>query len=150
MTREQISTGDLPTSPDNAIKLLYVEDIKDVRQMVATMLPLMNEMLPNRTWPLIEVIEAENGLAGVQMAKEHLPDIILMDLRMPKMSGTEAALEIRKDPRTSHIPIIMITGFREEKVEEAAARTGVERAIRKPIEWNELMNAIVELTNSRT
>jgi twitching motility two-component system response regulator PilH len=146
----QKDTGNLPTSSNDAIKLLYVEDESDVRHMIATMLPLMNEMLPAGNWPLIEVIEAANGLAGVEMAKEHLPDIILMDLRLPNMSGTEAAMEIRKDPKTSHIPIIMITAFQEDRVEEAAAQVGAERAMEKPIQWGELMNAIVELTNRQS
>ena len=132
-------------SAKDSIKLLYVEDSTDIRCMVAFTLPLMNKMFPRENWPLIEVIEAEDGLTGVAKAKEYLPDIILMDLRMPKMSGTEAAMQIRQDPQTSHIPIIMITAFQEEKVEEAAEKVGAERAMRKPFEWHELMTSIVEL-----
>ena len=149
MAHQQMGTGSLPTSPNNAIKLLYVEDTSDVRHMIAFMLPLMNELLPVAKWPLIEVIEAEDGLVGVEKARAHLPDIILMDLRLPKMSGAEAAMQIRSDPKTSHIPIIMLTAFEEEKVEEAAEMVGAERAMHKPLDWGELMNAIVELTNSR-
>jgi CheY-like chemotaxis protein len=147
LAQEQISTVGLSTSPNDAIKLLYVEDISEVRHMIAMILPLMNELFPAANWPFIEVIEAENGLIGVEKAKEHLPDIILMDLRLPKLNGIEAARQIRHDPRTSHIPIIMITAFQEERVEEVAAQAGADRALRKPLDWGNLMNAIVELTH---
>jgi CheY-like chemotaxis protein len=132
-------------STEDTIKLLYVEDTTDIRCMVAFTLPRMNKMFPKENWPSVEVIEAEDGLTGVAQAKEHVPDVILMDLRLPHMSGTEAAMQIRKDPQTTHIPIIMITAFQEEKVEEAAERVGAELAMYKPFDWHELMSSIVEL-----
>jgi CheY-like chemotaxis protein len=132
----------------SSIKLLYVEDVTDMRRMVAFTLPLMNKMFPTEDWPSVHVIEAEDGLDGVAKAKEYAPDVILMDLRLPGLSGTEAAMQIRQNPQTSHIPIIMITAFQEERVEEAAERVGAERAMHKPFEWVELMNTIVELANA--
>jgi CheY-like chemotaxis protein len=134
-------------SAKDSIKLLYVEDSADIRYMVAFTLPLINEMFPRENWPSVEVIEAEDGLAGVAKAREYTPDVILMDLRMPRMNGAEAAIQIRHDPRTSHIPIIMITAFQEERVQEEAEKVGAERAMRKPFEWHELMTTIVDLAN---
>lgn len=134
-------------SADDVIKVLYVEDVSDLRRMVTFTLPLMRSTFPAEGWPSIQVVEAEDGLDGVAKAKEHLPDVIMIDLQLPGLSGTETALQIRRNAQTSHIPIILISAFREERVEEAAKQVGAELAMHKPFQWDQLMRAIVELAS---
>src|ERR1039457_1971478 len=62
-----------------------------------------------------EVAEAENGVEALQNIDEHPPDIILLDLMMPKMHGFEVCRRLRKEARTAHIPILMVTALSERK-----------------------------------
>lgn len=135
-------------SADDTVKLLYIEDVSNMRRMVAFTLPLMKSMFPAAGWPSVEVIEAKDGLDGAAKAKEHMPDVIMMDLQLPGLSGTETAAQMREDPQTRHIPIILTSAFREERVEEAAQEVGAELAMYKPFQWDQLMRAIVDLARS--
>jgi CheY-like chemotaxis protein len=136
-------------SAEDTIKVLYVEDVSDMRRMVAFTLPLMKSTFPAAGWPPVEVIEANDGLDGVAKAKEHMPDVIIIDMQLPGLSGTETATRMREDPQTSHIPIILSSAFREERVEEAAKQVGAELAMHKPFQWDQLMRAIVGLAHRR-
>jgi len=140
--RETASTND-------TIKVLYVEDSDELRRVVGYALPQMHKFFPTAGWPFVEVIEAKDGLAGVAKAKEHLPDVIVLDLWMPKVNGIEAAIQIRDDPQTSHIPIIILSVFDDERVQDAARQAGAERLVCKPFQWDELMKAIVEVAGTR-
>ena len=60
------------------------------------------------------VITAEDGAAGVEVAKREVPELILMDVVMPNLNGFQATRSIAKDPKTSHIPVILVTGYAEE------------------------------------
>src|ERR1700681_4063754 len=60
-----------------------------------------------------EVEEAENGILALQQIVAHPPNVILLDLMMPKMNGFEVCRHLRKDPKTAHIPILMITALSE-------------------------------------
>lgn len=62
--------------------------------------------------------EAVDGEEGVEMARKHLPAVIIMDLNMPKLNGYEALELIKKDPRTNHIPVVIVTaiGSMDEKI----------------------------------
>lgn len=57
----------------------------------------------------LQVLHAANGRIGVDMAQQHLPDVILLDVEMPEMNGFEACHILKTDPKTSHIPIVMLT-----------------------------------------
>ena len=147
MSDEMGDEGQGSHNAKRSITVLHIEDDTYVRAMTAAALPLMNRSFPAEDWPTVQVIEAEDGLTGVAKAKEHLPDVVLMDVRLPKLDGLRAAAEIRDDPQTRHIPIIFLTVFGDEGVEEAAARAGTRRVIQKPFRWDELMRAIVEVTD---
>ena len=56
-----------------------------------------------------QVIEATNGIEGYQMATEHVPDVILMDVVMPEMNGFQATRKITRDRTTKHIPVVIIS-----------------------------------------
>src|SRR5262249_23082385 len=88
-----------------------------------------------------KLIQATNGREAIQLARRHRPDVILMDMRMPEMSGYEASAQLKADPALRSIPVIAVTAssFREE---EARARKVCEGFIRKPINRAELLAEI--------
>lgn len=83
--------------------------------------------------PQIEIIEATDGLDACELAIEHLPDIILMDIQMPVMSGHEATRKIKADPRTKDIPIVAITAGTIKGEKEKCLESGMSDFVPKPI-----------------
>jgi CheY-like chemotaxis protein len=80
-------------------KILVVEDAHSLRKDILEMLGFEG----------FEAIGAENGLVGVQKAREHLPDLIICDIMMPELDGYGVLEELRKDPVTATIPFIFLT-----------------------------------------
>ena len=118
--------------------VLIVEDNKDVRDFIRG--HLETDFL---------VREAENGKTGLFMAQEAVPDLIITDLMMPVMDGHQFCREIRRDERTSHIPVIILTakaGF-EDKIE--GLETGIDDYIIKPFSSKELKVRIRNLLDQR-
>lgn len=91
-----------------------------------------------------EILTASDGEEGVQVAKAEIPDLILMDLVMPKLNGFQATRQITHDPSTQHIPVIIVTTKNEETDEIWAKRQGASGYILKPVEENALMSKINE------
>lgn len=85
------------------------------------------------------LLEAVDGEAGVALALAELPDLILMDVQLPKMSGLEATRILRADARTKHIPIVIITSFALSGDRERAAETGAAGYLAKPYSPAELV-----------
>lgn len=92
-----------------------------------------------------KVITAEDGVQGVELAKRELPDLILMDIVMPKLNGFQATRLLTKDVKTSHIPIILVTNKDQETDEIWGRRQGAKRYITKPVDEDSLMRDIHEL-----
>ena len=86
-----------------------------------------------------QVVTAEDGAAGVETAKRELPDLILMDVQLPKMSGLDATRILKADPRTAHIPIIVITSFALSGDREKASAAGANNYLAKPYSPRELL-----------
>ena len=89
--------------------------------------------------PSYRLVEAVDGEAGVALAVAELPDLILMDVQLPKMSGLEATRILRADPRTKHIPIVIITSFALSGDRERAADSGAAGYLAKPYSPGELL-----------
>ena len=92
-----------------------------------------------------EAVTAEDGAAGVRAAREHLPDLILMDVVMPNLNGFQATRQISKDPNTSHIPVILVTTKDQETDKVWGMRQGAKAYVTKPINEAELTRTIKEL-----
>lgn len=93
------------------------------------------------TYPDIQVVAgAENGVQAVALAREHVPDVILMDLLMPKMGGVEAIEQIMVFSPTTHI--IVLTSYTEDKYLFSAMRAGAQGYLLKDVEPEDLVNAI--------
>jgi ligand-binding sensor domain-containing protein/signal transduction histidine kinase/DNA-binding response OmpR family regulator len=90
-----------------------------------------------------EFIEAENGMEAVKLAKKHHPDLVLMDMRMPKMGGGEATRIIKADKKLKNIPVIIITGSAMEYQRLAIKKAGGDGYLTKPVFKSDL---IIELT----
>lgn len=91
-----------------------------------------------------QVVTAEDGAAGVETAKRELPDLILMDVVMPNLNGFQATRTISKDPKTSHIPIILVTTKDQDTDRVWGLRQGAKAYVTKPIDEAELTRAINE------
>jgi chemosensory pili system protein ChpA (sensor histidine kinase/response regulator) len=92
-----------------------------------------------------EVVTAKDGMDALQALNEALPDVILLDIEMPRMDGFEFAKTAKNDARTKHIPIIMITSRTAEKHREHAKELGVEAYLGKPFQEEELLGHIKTL-----
>lgn len=86
-----------------------------------------------------EILAATDGEAGVRAAFESHPDLILLDVEMPRMNGPEACRLIRADPSMRNIPILMVTARSELDTMEAAYANGCNEYITKPITRTELL-----------
>ena len=82
-------------------------------------------------------LEAVTAAEGIALASEHLPDAILMDLRLPDLDGTEAARILRADPRTSRIPVVAVTALPLDAGEAWLFDAGFAGSVVKPIDIDE-------------
>src|SRR5579871_4328081 len=92
-----------------------------------------------------QVVTAEDGAAGVETAKRELPDLILMDVVMPNLNGFQATRTIAKDPKTSHIPIILVTTKDQDTDRVWGLRQGAKAYVTKPVDESILVETIGKL-----
>src|ERR1035437_3252538 len=81
-----------------------------------------------------EIAEAENGLQALQKIAARPPDVILLDLKMPKMDGFEVCRRLKKDPKTAHIPILIVTALSERGDRLMGIQAGANDFLKKPID----------------
>lgn len=113
-------------------RVLLVEDNDDNRLIYAT-------ILLHRGY---SVVEAPNGLDGVEKAAQHHPDLIIMDLSLPVMDGLEATRRIRANPDTSDIPVLAVTAHARPSDRETAIRAGCDDYLAKPVEPRRLVEEV--------
>lgn len=89
-----------------------------------------------------DVLKAENGVEALKVAKESLPNLVLLDIMMPKMDGLEVCDKMRSDANLKHIPIIFLTARGDEKTEVEGLDTGADDYITKPISTTKLISRI--------
>jgi twitching motility two-component system response regulator PilH len=89
-----------------------------------------------------EARTAEDGAAGVEVAKRELPDLILMDVVMPNLNGFQATRSISREPTTKHIPVILVTTKDQETDRMWGMRQGAKAYLTKPVSEDELAEAI--------
>ena len=115
------------------VTLLYVEDNP-------ANLTLVEEIV--RYCPQLQLLTATDGRLGVEMARTHLPQLILMDINLPRVNGTDALKLLRADPRTAHIPVIALTANAMPGDVERSMALGFYRYLTKPINLDEFTEAI--------
>ncbi|CAA9888761.1 Histidine kinase [Candidatus Methylobacter favarea] len=115
--------------------LLYVEDNP------ANLL-LVEHLVSD--YPNIRLLQAKNGKLGIELARTHQPDMILMDINLPGLSGMEALKILREDPATAHIPIVALSANAMFRDIEKSIKAGFFKYLTKPIKLEELMNTLNE------
>ena len=93
------------------------------------------------------VLSAEDGLEGVRTAKEQQPGLILMDIRLPSITGWEATRRLKVEPATEHIPIIALTAQSASKDLHRCFEAGCDAFMTKPIQFSQLFTKIEMLLN---
>ena len=97
----------------------------------------------------MRVMTARDGADAMTLLAEHVPDVILLDIEMPRMDGYEVAAQVRADPRLRDVPIIMITSRSGEKHRAHAIELGVDDYLGKPYQESQLIDAIAPLVARR-
>jgi two-component system, cell cycle response regulator DivK len=115
--------------------ILYVEDNEFNRKIV-------RHLLARTTYRLIEAFDGE---AGVATAREAHPDLVIMDIQLPKLSGLEATRQLSAAPETQRIPVIVITSFALAGDEQKARDAGAAAYLAKPYSPRELLQMIRDL-----
>ena len=108
----------------NPKKILIIEDNALNMKLVTAILKPDNHL----------VYGTDNAESGIELAREHRPDLILMDIQLPNMDGLEATKIIKSDPDLKHIPVIALTSYAMKKDREKATAVGFAAYITKPIE----------------
>ncbi len=119
--------------------VLVVEDYQDAREMYAAYLAFSG----------YRVAEATNGIEAIEKTVELLPDIILMDLALPRMHGWEATRRLKDDDRTRHIPIVALTGHALAGHAERARQAGCDAFVTKPCLPDALVAEIQRMLSAR-
>ena len=115
--------------------ILLIEDNDDNRWIYSTVLEHHGHT----------VHLAVNGAEGVRMAQDVIPDVILLDIAMPTMTGWEAITLLKVHPRTAHIPVIALTAHALKSDEERAMQLGFDAFIRKPVEPKRVLEIVEEI-----
>jgi CheY-like chemotaxis protein len=92
-----------------------------------------------------ELIQRGKGEEGVAAAREHVPDLVLVDLLLPDANGLEACRRIKRDPRTSHVPVVALTAQSEEEFGLLAEAVGFQRYLEKPIGPLDVLKVVEDL-----
>jgi CheY-like chemotaxis protein len=113
-------------------KILIAEDERDIRDLVAFTLRFAG----------YEVFAASNGEEAVEMAPKVNPDLILMDVRMPRMTGYEACKAMKADPDLKDIPVVFLSAKGQESEKQQGMEAGAEEYLLKPFAPDQLTQAI--------
>jgi len=111
-----------PPAARRAAGVLIVDDTPDVREMYG-------EYFTARGF---RVVTARDGEAGVATATAHRPDVIVMDLSMPRLDGITAIRQLKADARTRKVPVILLTGYPYKAIEDGALEAGADAFLTKP------------------
>jgi len=120
---------------DTQKKILVIDDEEDMQKLLKMRLEQEN----------FTVVIAGDGDMGVKTAEQEIPDLILLDIMMPKMDGFTCLKEIRKLPNTKNLPILILSGKEEEKVRDLFAFQKISGYIEKPFELDDLVAKIKEI-----
>jgi len=115
--------------------ILLVEDYEDNRVMMRQLLEMSG----------YRVFEATNGDQAIKMARVEIPDLILMDLSLPRVDGLSATRQIRAVPYLKNVPIIAVSAHDSADFHAEALASGCNEYVTKPIDFGELEDAIREL-----
>lgn len=123
--KHELTSDRLKTTPPSSIRtILVVDDFDDNRL-------LLRIWLERRGF---RVVEAENGLEAVNRATSETPDLIIMDMEMPRLDGLSATRRIREVPSLSKVPIVAVSAYGADQFREVALATGCDEYVSTPFE----------------
>ncbi|MEM6280616.1 MAG: response regulator [Chloroflexota bacterium] len=117
-------------------RILIAEDERDIRELIEFTLKIMAGH---------DVIAAANGEEAVSLARTEQPDLIMLDMRMPKMTGIEACVALKADDDVKAIPVVFLSAKSSEEQLAAGANTGAIGFINKPFAPDELIARVSEI-----
>ena len=148
--RERVEAGEmampvalapvLPAAEQRVHPLIMVVDDSITMRKVTTRVLERNDM---------DVVTAKDGLDAVEKLQDKVPDVVLLDVEMPRMDGYELATYMKNDPRLKQVPIIMITSRTGEKHRQRAFEIGVERYLGKPYQEADLLRNVQESLSAK-
>ena len=115
-------------------RILMVEDTEDNRQILRDLFAMTD----------YELIEAADGAAGLEMARSHKPDLILMDIQLPVLDGYETTRRLKADPALRDIPVIAVTSYALSGDETKARAAGCDAYVTKPFSPRVLLAKVRE------
>ncbi len=124
-----------PLEAQRKCKIVYVEDNPDAR---AT----MSDLLASFGYEVVQAVDGYGALAAVKAAR---PDVVLLDIGLPDISGYEVARRLGKDPAVSSIPLVALTGYGFQSDKEAAVKAGFKAYVLKPADPSEILSVILQV-----
>jgi CheY-like chemotaxis protein len=116
-------------------KILIAEDERDIRDLITFTLRYHNH----------EVVGASNGEEALEVTRREMPDLVIMDVRMPRMTGYEACKHIKTDPALQHIPVVFLSAKGQEAEVQTGLEVGATDYILKPFAPDQLAKRVAEL-----
>jgi DNA-binding response OmpR family regulator len=132
---QAVSGKDEPAAPKSSLRILIVDDNRDSADSLVMLLRLMGN--DTRT--------AYDGQQGVDIAGEFRPDVILLDIGLPKVNGYEACRRIREQSGGKHVVLIAVTGWGQEEDRRLSHEAGFDYHMVKPVDPQELMKLLAGL-----
>jgi CheY-like chemotaxis protein len=115
--------------------ILVAEDERDIRNLLVTFLEIGG----------FKTVAVPNGQEAVKQAVDRRPDLILLDVRMPRMDGLQACAALKAMPGTCDIPVVFLSAYASQQDMEKGLAAGAERYLAKPIELEDLNQNVVEI-----
>ena len=124
-----------PTTDRSSPLVMVVDDSLTMRKVTTRVLERNN----------FEVVTARDGLEALELLEERVPDLMLLDIEMPRMDGYELATKMRQNTRFKAVPIVMITSRSGDKHRQRALQIGVQRYLGKPYQELDLLRNVYDL-----
>ncbi|WP_277759690.1 Hpt domain-containing protein [Pseudomonas sp. A34-9] len=125
---------EIDSEPQKPLLVMVVDDSVTVRKVTSRLLERHG----------MNVLTAKDGVDAMLLLEEHMPDLMLLDIEMPRMDGFEVATQVRNDERLQHLPIIMITSRTGQKHRDRAMAIGVNDYLGKPYQESVLLESIAQ------
>lgn len=116
-------------------KILVAEDERDIRELIAFTLRFAG----------FEVVLASNGVEALEMVESDKPDLIILDVRMPRMTGYETCRKLKEKPSTAQIPVVFLSAKGQDAEVRQGLESGAEEYILKPFVPDELVTQVREI-----
>ncbi len=121
-------------------RILVAEDEKDIRELIAFTLRFAG----------FDVLLATNGVEAVEVAQAQRPDLVILDVRMPRMSGYEACRRLKENPQTASLPVVFLSAKGQDSEIQQGLESGAEEYILKPFAPDELIQQVQDILNRHT